>query len=51
MIHAAQTSICTWREQEIGNANVAKCQQLVNVDKAHFGVHLQPFCEFDIVSK
>ena len=36
---------------EIGSAHVAKCQQLVSVDTGSFGVHLQPFCVFEIVSK
>ena len=51
MIYATQTSTYVWRKQEIGRANVAKCQQLVSVDKGSFGVHLQPYCEFEIVSK
>ena len=51
MISATQTSTYVCRKQEIGSANVAKCQQLVSVDKGSFGVHLQPFCEFEIVSK
>ena len=51
MLYAAQTSTFVWRKQEIGSAHMAKCQQLVSVDTGSFGVHLQPFCVFEIVSK
>lgn len=33
------------------NTTVAKYEQLVNLDKEHFGVHLRTLCEFEIVSK
>lgn len=51
MMCAAQTSIYIWRKQEMDNTTVAKYEQLVNLDKEHFGVHLRTLCEFEIVSK
>lgn len=49
MMYETYSSRYIWREQEVDVADVAKCYQLVNLDKGYFGVDLQLFHEFEIV--